>query len=388
MTWKDELARYERHLKGTNRRASNRASILGYLHALGERYKPDSFLDLDPEDISGFLGELREAGLRGTKGLAENTLKSILSRIRTFVRFLGRGKDEDRRRQARDLLEAIEPRSFFAHPKITPRVKSRSDLLTPEDMERFLAVCDGEKRTIFSLLWWTGCRPSEILGLKRKDIHFKTYKDGRPYAMLSIRDPKTQESRDEPLARPEAIEALRKWGKVAPENGDGWLFLSPVRMRDGKEIPEHPLGYQALWAYMKRKAAVAGLEKICFPYLLRHGAGTRRYEAPPEIWTALQGSNQRGNYIHLAEEQSLDWVMEHEAGPEETAPQDFARLRDRLERIEEMLDTESEKDARIKELVDEALGALPKFKVTRGESPVARTEDLLRKLSEALEGGE
>ncbi len=375
MTWKDELARYERHLKGTNRRASNRASILGYLQALGERYKPESFLDLEPEDISGFIGELRQAGLRGTKGLAENTLKSILSRIRTFIRFLGRGKDEDRRRQARDLLEAVEPRSLFVHPKITPRVKSRSDLLTPEDMERFLSVCDGGKRTIFLLLWWTGCRPTEILRQRRQDIDFQTYKDGRPYAVLSIRDPKTQESRDEFLARPEAIEALRKWIQVAPENEEGWLFRSPYGGH---------LKYQALWAYMKRKAVVAGLKKNCYPYLLRHGAGTRRYEAPPEIWKALQGSNQRENYIHLADEQSLDWVMENEAGPEETAPQDFAKLRDRLERIEEMLDTESEKDVMIKALVNEARLSLPRHKVTRGKSPVARTEKILRQLSEAL----
>ena len=210
MNWKQELARYERLLKGTNRRPSNRASILGYLRALGERYKPKSFLDLEPEDISGFIGELREAGLRGSKGLAENTLKSVLSRIRTFIRFLGRGKDEKRRRMARDLLEALEPRSLFAHPKITPRVQSRSDLLVPEDMERLLSVCDGEKRAIFLALWWSGCRPSAILRLKRQDVNFRTYKDGRDYAVLSIRDPKTQESGDEFLAFPEAIESLQK----------------------------------------------------------------------------------------------------------------------------------------------------------------------------------
>ena len=388
------MARYQRHLKGTNRRASNRASILGYLQALGERYKPESFLDLAPEDISGFIGELREAGLRGTKGLAENTLKSILSRIRTFVRFLGRGKDENRRRQARDLLEAVEPRSLFAHPKITPRVKSRSDLLVPEDMERFLSMCDGEKQTIFRLLWWTGCRPSEILRLKRQDVNFRTYKDGRDYAVLSIRDPKTQESGDEFLARPEAIEALRKWMKVAPENNDGWLFPSPYGGH---------LKYQALWAYMKRKADGASLQKNVYPYLLRHGAGTRRYEAPPEIWKALQGSNQRENYIHLAEEQALDWVMEHESGEKgpvipENILERLSALENDMKLVHELAGRDEAFRAALEEIgvdLDAARKKRPMFKTSGGPDwdPMAgtmqsvdRAREKVRSFVKALEG--
>ena len=163
-------------------------------------------------------------------------------------------------------------------------------------------------------------------------------------------------------------------------------------MRNGKEIPQRPLGYQGLWLYMKRKAVESGLEKNCYPYLLRHGAGTRRYEAPPEIWRQLQGSNQRENYIHLAKKQALDWVMEHEAGPAKTAGPDISKVRERLERVEEMLDTESGKDARIKALVDEALHNLTRFryKARGGRRPTADAEKILERLSEALSepGGE
>ncbi len=392
MNWKQEMARYERHLKGTNRRPSNRASILGYLRALGERYKPKSFLDLEPEDISGFLGELREAGLRGTKGLAENTLKSILSRIRTFIRFLGRGKDEERRRQARNLLEAVEPRSLFAHPKITPRVRSPGDLLTPEDMERFLSVCDGEKRAIFLALWWSGCRPSEILRLKRKDVNFNTYEDGRPYAVLTIRNRKNDKDEDEFLAHPDAIEAVRKWVKVAPENPEGWIFPSPY---------EGPLKYQALWAYMKRKSAVVGLKKNVYPYLLRHGAGTRRYEAPPEIWKQLQGSNQRENYIHLADKQALDWVMEHEAGEKgPVLPENILERLSAMEKDMKLVHEVARRDeafrAALEEIgvdLDAAREGSPMFKTSSGRDPLAgtmqavdRAREKVRKFSEALEG--
>ena len=138
---------------------------------------------------------------------------------------------------------------------------------------------------------------------------------------------------------------------------------------------------------MKRKAELAGLKKNCFPYLLRHGAGTRRYEAPPEIWKALQMSNQRENYIHLAEEQSLDWVMEHESGEKgPLLPEGILERLSAMEKDMKLVHELARRDEAFRAALKEIGVSVPTFKMSKGaRDPLARTRELIERLTEALE---
>ncbi len=76
---------------------------------------------------------------------------------------------------------------------------------------------------------------------------------------------------------------------------------------------------EALWHYLGRASKQAGIKKRVYPYLFRHTAATRRYNAPAGVRDRMMGwkSDMARNYEHLATEDVRDYLLETE-GPATT----------------------------------------------------------------------
>jgi integrase/recombinase XerC len=138
-------------------------------------------------------------------------------------------------------------------------VKYPIEILERREVEALLAGCGASPsgrrdRAVISLLWRSGLRISEALGLSRADVNLSS-------GTVSILKGKNGRARTvalDALAR-SAVEA---WLAVRPA-GRGPLFC-PVSK------PAQPLKSNHIRNRLYRLAAAAGIDKRVHPHLLRH----------------------------------------------------------------------------------------------------------------------
>ncbi len=299
MSWNDELAAYLGHLENGGKASGYVSTAKTYLTALGKRYTPESYLALTYEELDNWFGRLRKKGLRG-KPLAESSLKTAFTHARACLRWL--------HFRATGRLETPPNILGMRHGKAESRVASLEDLLTDADLEKLLDVLDAKWRCALLLLRWSGARPSEILGLARKDAVVKRH-DGREYTELTFRHTMNDRPRPVPVLKPEAVDALKVWLNLGPQ-GD-LLFPSPRQ-------PDQPLKYRSFWKALKTAAKRAGLEKNVFPYLARHTRASELYEAPSAIRDAALGfqtPTMWKNYTHIKQADAMrDYLWDETEG--------------------------------------------------------------------------
>ena len=107
---------------------------------------------------------------------------------------------------------------------------------------------------------------------------------------------------------------------------------------------------------------------------------------PHHLRSAQTGTSSEtilNHYDHIGAPQLLDWHQEHGEGSP-VITDGVVAVKDILERIDAL----TEKDARIKALVDEALKALPHLRFRSDTNPLDRTREILGRLSEALDDSE
>jgi integrase/recombinase XerD len=208
----------------------------------------------------GPLAHLNVAALRGyvetlvDSGLAASSVSRHLATLSTFFRFLvleGRLTDN------------------VAKLLVAPAVWDRLPMvLSPTAVERLLAAPDvatrlGRRdRAVLETLYATGCRASEVVGLRPADLDLKSG--------LARCIGKGNKERRVPLGS-RAIAALEAYlrqdrpGMVARRPGTDVVFVS----RSGR-----PLSRIGLWSIVKRYARQAGLPASISPHTLRHSFAT------------------------------------------------------------------------------------------------------------------
>jgi integrase/recombinase XerD len=173
-------------------------------------------------------------------------------------------------RESNPARHLITPR----FPKRLPRVLSR------EEVERLLNQPDpgnplGQRdRAMLEVLYATGLRVSELVGLKIGDVNFdagflKTQGKGNKQRLVPLGDA--------------ALSALRTYlaeGRVKGTRGlqSARLFLNP----SGK-----PLTRQGFWKMIKKYGKKAGIAKNITPHHLRHSFASHLLEAGADL-RALQ----------------------------------------------------------------------------------------------------
>ncbi len=290
MAWNEDSKRFLKHLRADGRSPGHSANVRGVLRRFGESSGGRGSGDVTKDDVETWL-----AALHG-EGLSPSTVGGYLTILKAALRYLHDGETPP-------CLKGIRVRASDS------RVRTKGELLTEEEYRQLLGVMPPAKALIFRLLWDTGARPGEILRLRREDVVF-AHAQGREYADLSFPDTKNEEPRTVPVVNRETLAALKTHLETTSEKGH--LFPSP-RPVGGTLRP------QAIWSYLERATKRAGLKKRVYPYLFRHTAATRRYNAPAGVRDRMMGwkSNMAKNYEHLATEDVRDYLLETE-GPAST----------------------------------------------------------------------
>ncbi len=217
--------------------------ILGYLIFLEETKG-----SLESVDFEAYLGALRAEG-KQTRSIARS-----VSAIRSFYRFLL----TDGKIAVNPLLEIETPR--FKAP--IPRVLSEEEMLKllklPAD--RRLALRDA---TILELLYATGLRVSELVGLKKSDVNLE--------AGFLVASGKRSKERMVPMGT-YAREAVKMYLEQMKPKG---AFLFPNRKGTA-------MTRQAIWKLIRKYGVLLEQRKL-YPHMLRHTFATHLLEGGADL---------------------------------------------------------------------------------------------------------
>ncbi|MER7206164.1 site-specific tyrosine recombinase XerD [Streptosporangium sp. NPDC000239] len=262
------LASYLAHLAverglAANTLASYRRDLLRYLEHLRNRGRA-TFGEVAEADVAAFLTALRE-GDEEHRALVDSSTARAVSSVRGLHRFaLRQGVcDHDPTRRVRP------PRQLRRLPKA----------ISVDEVERLIAASGPEgapltmrNRALLELLYGTGARISEAVGLAVEDV------DLSPASQRVRLRGKGGHSRLVPLGR-FAREALRVYltrarpGIAAHGRGGSGLFLNA---RGGR------LTRQGAWEVLQAAAERGGLAGIS-PHILRHSFATHLLDGGADV---------------------------------------------------------------------------------------------------------
>jgi integrase/recombinase XerD len=259
------LAAYRRDLADFNR----------FLTRGGHR-----FTDVRADDVVSYLEHTR------ARGLKPSSIARRLAAVRGLYRHLVR--EETLRRDPTEHIDT--PRSGRALPKTLTR-DAAAALVEAFDGEAPREVRD---RTLLEVLYATGMRASECLGLRIEDVNLN--------AGYAVCTGKGQKQRLVPLGE-QAIAWLRRYLREARpgftrKKDCGRLFVNP---RGG------PLSRQSLWIVVRRAATAAGIRRKVSPHVLRHSFASHLLEGGADLRSvqAMLGHADIGTtqiYTHLPSE--------------------------------------------------------------------------------------
>ena len=233
--------------------AAYRRDLDDFLTFLGRRRR---VLAVSPDDVVTYL-----ASLRG-RGLCASSVARRLSALRGLYRHL-----------VREGTVARDPTEFIERPRLSrplPKALSR-DAVTALVEGPDTASTDGIRdRALLEVLYATGMRASECLGLRIEDVNLT--------AGYVICTGKGRKQRLVPLGA-EAIAWVRAYlERARPEH---------TRRRDGGRLfvsaRGRALSRQSLWAIVRRVGAAAGLQRRVSPHMLRHSFASHLLEGGADL---------------------------------------------------------------------------------------------------------
>ena len=212
--------------------------------------------DVRADEVVSYLEHAR------ARGLKPSSLARRLAAVRGLYRHLVREE-----MLTRDPTEHIEtPRAGRPLPKTLSRAAAGAlvEAIGGDDPR---GVRD---RTLLEMLYATGMRASECLGLRLEDVNMNA-----GYALCTG---KGQKQRLVPLGE-HAREWLRRYLRAARPaftrtRDCGRVFVNP---RGG------PLSRQSLWTIVRRAGAAAGLRRKVSPHVLRHSFASHLLEGGADL---------------------------------------------------------------------------------------------------------
>ena len=209
-----------------------------------------------PDDIVGYLARLR------TRGLRPASVARRISALRGLYKHLVR--EGELRRDPTENLEA--PRRTRSLPHTLSR-EVVAALVESPDLNEPRGVRD---RSVLELLYATGMRASECLGLTLDDVNLS--------AGYVVCMGKGRKQRLVPVGGEAAQWVSRYLRDVRPlytrVRDSGRLFVNP---RGGR------LSRQSLWTIVRHAAARAGLRQRISPHVLRHSFASHLLEGGADL---------------------------------------------------------------------------------------------------------
>lgn len=212
-------------------------------------------------DLARFLSFLHD------EELAPPSIARHLVSLKMFYRFLRLEERADA--TAVDLLGS--PKLWERVPQVLSPNAVDELLKAPEAGDRFYL----RDRALLETLYATGCRASEVVGLKTNDL----YLDAGFCKCFG----KGSKQRVVPLGKP-AIAALRQYlaeGRNVPSSTNAPLHV--FTSRSGR-----PISRIVLWALVKKYCQRAGLSRLVSPHTLRHSFATHLLSGGADLRTVQE----------------------------------------------------------------------------------------------------
>jgi len=261
----DDLQAFRHYLQTERRMAANTIAAYGRdLQRFAIWFGDGGMRDyLQPllADFSRYLGQLRE------DGLAPTSMARHLVALKMFYRFL---KLEER--------VTSTPIDLLGSPTLWERIPQ---VLAPEAVEKLLhgpQAADRfflRDRALLETLYATGCRASEVVGLKLSDLHLES-------GFLQCTG-KGSKQRIVPLGK-QAVAAIRSYlggfrGNLVVANESQWVFVS----RGGNKLTR-----EMLWVIVKKYVRRLGLNDKVSPHTLRHSFATHMLSGGADLRTVQE----------------------------------------------------------------------------------------------------
>ncbi len=205
-----------------------------------ETVRLDNYLKPTLRDLGRYLAFLSD------ENLAAPSVARHLAALRMFYRFLRLEERADP--AAVELLGS--PKLWQRVPHVLPPAGVDKLLAAPQPGDRFFL----RDRAILETLYATGCRASEMVGLKAEDVYLDA-------AFCKVTG-KGNKQRVVPLGRP-AVAALRAY--LGESSDPGPVF----RSKSGR-----PLSRLMIWKLVRKYCRRAGLPDAVHPHTLRHSFAT------------------------------------------------------------------------------------------------------------------
>jgi integrase/recombinase XerD len=219
------------------------------------------YLHPSVRDFGHYLVYLRD------EGLAPPSVARHLVALKIFYRFL--------RLEERTTESTVE---LLSSPALWERIPQ---VLSPESVEKLLAAPQAVERfclrdrAILELMYATGSRASEVVGLKLNDVYLDS-------AFIKCFG-KGNKQRVVPLGKP-AVAALKAYleelrPQLARTADAPWVFVS----RGGKALTR-----EMLWVLVKKYVGRAGLNVRVSPHTLRHSFATHLLAGGADLRTVQE----------------------------------------------------------------------------------------------------
>ena len=245
------------------------------------RWIPEKFLKPDKDAIDIVLEKLSDSGY------SDWTRETYINMIKKFYKwYLGGNKLYP------DFLDGVKK------PKHHETVKSE-ELVTQEEVNSLINSSKNPRdRALFSLLYISGARIGELLGMRIGDVAFDDYG-----ALLRVNAEKYRKTGYRQIRIiGNSIAYLKAWLDYHPDrlNRAAWLFCGVSEGTSGEQLAKSDV-----YSIIRKTKKRAGITKKIYPHLFRHTRATilasKVAEAPLESQMGwVHGSRQTRTYVHLS----------------------------------------------------------------------------------------
>ena len=187
------------------------------------------------------------------------------------------------------------------------RKKLGYEILSPTEVKRFIDVARGQRfRAMFFVLYESGARASELVGMKIKDVEFDQYG-----AILMIGRGPNAKTGERRVRLFESVPDFQLWLSMHPDKDNSEAPLWPSQVRRGQ-----PICRRALCASVIEYAKRAGMSKRITPHTFRHSRATHLATVLTEAqmreffgWS--KDSKMPSIYVHLSGRDVDQTLFEH-----------------------------------------------------------------------------
>ena len=290
---KEELNDYLHYLTierglSLNTRKSYERDLAQYLHFLEEK-KITAWQDVDRFIVISYLEKMHD------EKKAPATVTRMITSLRRFHQFLRQERITDH-----DPMQHIDTPKKAQKLPSTLSLKEVERLIEAPDTTKNLGIRD---RAILEVMYATGMRVSELIGLKLSDLH------------LSLGLVQTIGKGDKERIIPLGDYAIQWLERYLDE-------VRPLLVKDANEVQvfvnNHGSGLsrQGIWKNLKQLVRDAGITKEVTPHTLRHSFATHLLENGADLRTVqeLLGHADISTtqiYTHITKKRMTDVYKQH-----------------------------------------------------------------------------